>query len=45
MSLSTVHSVRSKQAATSDALQVLENPRYHSGQGYQTKNSGYYKGK
>ncbi|CAL5229430.1 g12752 [Coccomyxa viridis] len=25
--------------------QVLENPRYHSGQGYQTKNSGYYKGK
>jgi hypothetical protein len=24
---------------------VLENPRYHTGQGYQTKSSQYYKGK
>ena len=26
-------------------LQVLENPRYHTGQGYQTKASKYYNGK
>lgn len=24
---------------------VLENPRYHTGHGYQTKSSPYYKGK
>ena len=24
-------------------VQVLENPRYHTGQGYQTKQNSYYK--
>ena len=38
------HEVRSCEISDR-ALQVLENPRYHSGQGYQTKNSGNYKGK
>lgn len=43
--MSTEHSIGRYEAGAGRTLQVLENPRYHSGQGYQTKNSGYYKGK